>query len=40
MNENVKLKNMFDYQLNELQNEDYKKYLKYLDIFYEKKKNS
>ena len=38
MNENIKLKNMFDYQLNELENEDYKKYLKYLDIFYEKKK--
>ena len=38
MNENVKLKNMFDYQLSELNNEEYKKYLKYLDIFYEKKR--
>ena len=38
MNENVKLKNMFDYQLTELNNEEYKKYLKYLDIFYEKKR--
>ena len=38
MNENINLKNMFDYQLTELNNEEYKKYLKYLDIFYEKKK--
>jgi len=37
MNEDVKIKNMFDYQLKELEGEEYKKYLNYLNIFYEKR---
>jgi hypothetical protein len=37
MNEDIKIKNMFDYQLKDIEGEEYQKYLNYLNIFYEKR---